>query len=312
MLYLTEELPETIEVEDEDFGESFHQKTVYRSLPDACFHCHERGHLIHNCPLRRPRRNGANQDKGTELQSQAVVPATGGNTGTSPGTDGFAAVAGAKQRTKGRTSNVNTNCFSALSTLDEEESADTQEISQAAVPFGSITPNVLTGNNMVLQGDWNSVETPEDSIGESPVQIDGKRRRWQNFTAHQHLEDSWIAASSREGLHFTRQQKEFYDREKRNLLEVQLGCPEGSRSQREDDPTVERKRSARGGPAEELGLEMEQCQENFDTSRKDKEKERRKATERLENLGQARKRVVENRNHEPDPILDAIETEIQS
>ncbi|KAL3698364.1 hypothetical protein R1sor_012440 [Riccia sorocarpa] len=46
-------------------------------------------------------------------------------------------------------------------------------------------------------GDWNSVETPEDSIGESPVQIGGERRRWQNFTAHHDLEDSWIAASSR-------------------------------------------------------------------------------------------------------------------
>ncbi|KAL3678733.1 hypothetical protein R1sor_021689 [Riccia sorocarpa] len=59
----------------------------------------------------------------------------------------------------------------------------------------------------IFGGDWNSVETPEDSIGESPVQLGAERRRWQSFSAHQDLEDGWLVASQREGPHFTRQQK---------------------------------------------------------------------------------------------------------
>ncbi|KAL3691097.1 hypothetical protein R1sor_004748 [Riccia sorocarpa] len=59
----------------------------------------------------------------------------------------------------------------------------------------------------IFCGDWNSVETPEDSLGDSPVQLGGERRRWQNLITHHDLEDSWLIASLREGPHFTRQQK---------------------------------------------------------------------------------------------------------
>ncbi|KAL3688085.1 hypothetical protein R1sor_014394 [Riccia sorocarpa] len=58
----------------------------------------------------------------------------------------------------------------------------------------------------VLGGDWNSVETPADSVGSSPIQLGGERRKWQSLLAHQDLEDGWLVASKREGPHFTRQQ----------------------------------------------------------------------------------------------------------
>ncbi|KAL3697981.1 hypothetical protein R1sor_012057 [Riccia sorocarpa] len=47
----------------------------------------------------------------------------------------------------------------------------------------------------IFCGDWNSVETPEDSLGDSPIQLGGERRRWQNLITHQDLEDSWLIAS---------------------------------------------------------------------------------------------------------------------
>ncbi|KAL3681085.1 hypothetical protein R1sor_024041 [Riccia sorocarpa] len=56
-------------------------------------------------------------------------------------------------------------------------------------------------------GDWNSVETVEDSVGLSPVQQGSERRAWQSLCAHQVLQDGWLNATVRDGPHFTRQQK---------------------------------------------------------------------------------------------------------
>ncbi|KAL3683478.1 hypothetical protein R1sor_001500 [Riccia sorocarpa] len=61
--------------------------------------------------------------------------------------------------------------------------------------------------NWFFGGDWNSVETCEDSVGESPVQHGSERRRWQHLMAHQDLDDCWLATARREGPHFTRQQQ---------------------------------------------------------------------------------------------------------
>ncbi|KAL3695891.1 hypothetical protein R1sor_009967 [Riccia sorocarpa] len=62
------------------------------------------------------------------------------------------------------------------------------------------------GREVDCRGDWNSVKTPEDSVGDTAVQHGGERRKWQGLKANLDLEDSWITAETREGPHFTRQQ----------------------------------------------------------------------------------------------------------
>ncbi|KAL2628549.1 hypothetical protein R1flu_013235 [Riccia fluitans] len=57
----------------------------------------------------------------------------------------------------------------------------------------------------ILGGDWNSVETWEDSVGESPIQRGTEQRRWNALAAQLDLADGWTEASSHCGPHFTRQ-----------------------------------------------------------------------------------------------------------
>ncbi|KAL2643351.1 hypothetical protein R1flu_010938 [Riccia fluitans] len=52
-LDLSLDLPEVIKIADPDTGEMFQQPILYQSLPNACFHCHQRGHLVRNCRIRR-------------------------------------------------------------------------------------------------------------------------------------------------------------------------------------------------------------------------------------------------------------------
>ncbi|KAL3688833.1 hypothetical protein R1sor_015142 [Riccia sorocarpa] len=54
---LSEELPDSLEIVDPDTGDSYLHPILYRSLPDACFNCHQRGHVVRSCPARRQRRN---------------------------------------------------------------------------------------------------------------------------------------------------------------------------------------------------------------------------------------------------------------
>ncbi|KAL2623321.1 hypothetical protein R1flu_003526 [Riccia fluitans] len=54
-LDLSLDLPEAIEIRDPVMGETFQQPILYRSLPNACFHCHQRGHLVRNRPIRHQR-----------------------------------------------------------------------------------------------------------------------------------------------------------------------------------------------------------------------------------------------------------------
>ncbi|KAL3682039.1 hypothetical protein R1sor_000061 [Riccia sorocarpa] len=55
---LSLELPEAIEVQDLATGETFFHPVLYKSMPNACFHCHQRGHVVRNCPVRRQKRQG--------------------------------------------------------------------------------------------------------------------------------------------------------------------------------------------------------------------------------------------------------------
>ncbi|KAL3697980.1 hypothetical protein R1sor_012056 [Riccia sorocarpa] len=125
MLDLREELPESIEVEDEDSEESYHQKIVYRSLPNACFHCHERGHLIRNCPARRPRptlQTTGTDGGGGGGRLPANAPAN--NTPQSSNqtdADGFTSVSGSKKKTGEKPKGSNGNRFNVLTSMEEDE-----------------------------------------------------------------------------------------------------------------------------------------------------------------------------------------------
>ncbi|KAL3691499.1 hypothetical protein R1sor_005150 [Riccia sorocarpa] len=67
-LDLSRELPELIEVVDPDTNETYLQLILYRSFPNACFSCHQRGHLVRHCPTRKLRRQA---EKGTEGKGPA-------------------------------------------------------------------------------------------------------------------------------------------------------------------------------------------------------------------------------------------------
>ncbi|KAL2621699.1 hypothetical protein R1flu_001904 [Riccia fluitans] len=59
----------------------------------------------------------------------------------------------------------------------------------------------------ILGGDWNSVETWEDSVGESPIQRGTEQRRWNDLAAQLDLADAWTEATSCCGPHFTQQRQ---------------------------------------------------------------------------------------------------------
>ncbi|KAL3681219.1 hypothetical protein R1sor_024175 [Riccia sorocarpa] len=73
---LSQELPEAIEVVDPETGETFLQPIVYKSMPNACFHCHQRGHLVRACPVRKQKKLHATkpnaEEKEEELRSLAA------------------------------------------------------------------------------------------------------------------------------------------------------------------------------------------------------------------------------------------------
>ncbi|KAL2620177.1 hypothetical protein R1flu_000382 [Riccia fluitans] len=48
----------------------------------------------------------------------------------------------------------------------------------------------------ILGGDWNSVETWEDSIGDSPIQCGTEQRRWNSLAAQLDLADGWTKAEA--------------------------------------------------------------------------------------------------------------------
>ncbi|KAL2623320.1 hypothetical protein R1flu_003525 [Riccia fluitans] len=54
---------------------------------------------------------------------------------------------------------------------------------------------ICTEGIWVLGGDWNSVETWEDSVGESPIQRGTEQRRWNALAAQLDLADGWTKAN---------------------------------------------------------------------------------------------------------------------
>ncbi|KAL3693581.1 hypothetical protein R1sor_007232 [Riccia sorocarpa] len=355
LLDLQEDLPETMEIEDEDTGASYHQKIVYRNFPDACLRCHQRGHIIRNCSLKRLPEQQTRLG-GRPNRKEKAPRKSRGQTKSEVDAEGFTTVKGGRSAGTQAPSRKTTNMFEVMhveeseSDQSEDESEDPQPVTsqvqsadaphnmdlernhgatpeitqhsqqqtsgldgsgdldlQSADPVamdaskdkrkrsmdgqegkpssskgGNTThakPTVAKGaddyteegkagaavvlpnknwtvtekgvkgdgylawmivetedgplglasvygprdrnqhkrtwewmenkwpkGRRVLGGDWNSVETPADSVGSSPIQLGGERRKWQSLIAHHDLEDGWLVASKQEGPHFTKQQ----------------------------------------------------------------------------------------------------------
>ncbi|KAL3689125.1 hypothetical protein R1sor_015434 [Riccia sorocarpa] len=406
LLDLQEELPDHIEIEDEDTGESYFQKIVYRNLPNACFRCHQRGNIIRQCPLRRQGQHPTTvpNPEGNQQNPKGDTTAITGSDPHDLTQGGFTEVKKSKHRSGAIPNPASSNRFAALgnnlqtggdesgddSGTEDEETAkqthkvDTEGVNQSPMAIGAQLPtspgqlntngtqdmetdkdkekrkreaeakenqeaqklnagnqpasataatpvvswNVfglggkrriekvqswlkchgrdvgavmlqelrikedLTDRRMtelgakdnyvadftlegkagavlailnnewrildqgvkgdgtvawaklqmedgiigmasvhgprtrtertrvwrwlkekweedcwIFGGDWNAVETLEDSVGETTVQHGSERRSWQAFLTHHNLDDGWLTSSQREGPHFTRQQK---------------------------------------------------------------------------------------------------------
>ncbi|KAL3683823.1 hypothetical protein R1sor_001845 [Riccia sorocarpa] len=131
LLDLREELPETIEIEDEDSQESYHQKIVYSSMPDACFCCHQCGHNICNCPERRNRR-------GPPVQTNAGSN-NNNETTTSKNPDQFQTIRSRRQPRPSGAAATTTNRYAVLGSLqaDDTDSEDEAEVTIMAQPTNS-------------------------------------------------------------------------------------------------------------------------------------------------------------------------------
>ncbi|KAL3692883.1 hypothetical protein R1sor_006534 [Riccia sorocarpa] len=72
-LDLSEELPESIEIVDPIFtGEGYFHPIQYCSMPDACFHCHQRGHVVRQCQSRRSKKPQQEQKAETRTEVEEV------------------------------------------------------------------------------------------------------------------------------------------------------------------------------------------------------------------------------------------------
>ncbi|KAL3692444.1 hypothetical protein R1sor_006095 [Riccia sorocarpa] len=124
-----EELPETLEIEDEETGASYHQKIIYRNLPDACFKCHQRGHIIRECPLRRQPTLPITHTKGEE--DKEVGRRVPGTSKPQIDADGFTHVGRGKASSKQGTKIHTTNPYEALQT-EEPDNEDTDSETEPA------------------------------------------------------------------------------------------------------------------------------------------------------------------------------------
>ncbi|KAL3686850.1 hypothetical protein R1sor_013159 [Riccia sorocarpa] len=121
-LDLSEELPEAIEIVDPDTGDSYQHPIIYKSLPDACFHCHQRGHVVRTCPAKRQRRPQQN--------ANGAPPAMAAqNTGKTPEDDegNFTTVSTKSRKEQVQATLVHTNTFAALAENEEQEDSLQQE-----------------------------------------------------------------------------------------------------------------------------------------------------------------------------------------
>ncbi|KAL2621602.1 hypothetical protein R1flu_001807 [Riccia fluitans] len=69
----------------------------------------------------------------------------------------------------------------------------------------------LPGGQWLLGGDWNLVESFEDSVGPIPIQRGSERHKWNSLNAHFDLVDGWIEANKQEVPHFMCQKNKMSD-----------------------------------------------------------------------------------------------------
>ncbi|KAL3701937.1 hypothetical protein R1sor_019959 [Riccia sorocarpa] len=343
-LNLSKELPEYIQIIDPETNEDYLHPIIYRSMPDACFHCHKRGHVVRACPIRKQKK--VTQEQRGKDQPEAADEEK--NPGDGIDEDGFQTVPGRKGKAKDTNQVPLNNSYEALEEVEEGESKErsaeehkqdnsggtgprqetegqSQQIDMevekeakrkrdrekeaqdqgpgapsheatgqaSRVPVGTeaskgpaqplpggqkkpgrkdirianssargggvallvrrnweVVERGVRGdgtlawvrvkvNNRIIgfiavhgardrserarlwrwiadkwdTGEWyiggdiNSVETQEDSIGETAVQVGAERRNWTSLTAQYDLADTWLEAYKRSGPWFTRQKE---------------------------------------------------------------------------------------------------------
>ncbi|KAL3677633.1 hypothetical protein R1sor_027581 [Riccia sorocarpa] len=358
-LDLSQELPEFLEIVDPDTREAYFHPILYRSMPDACFQCHQRGHVVRNCPSRKMRRGQQEQKDGGNHEAENTRPkekdegeqvppkphgrkvkdkdpavlqytnpyavlaesdddeveaplvpqcesansqvATVETHGVQPDPEAEPSRNTAmdvekeakrkRERQKDEVIGESTDVQKAAGTLkkvkrwlrandadvlmlqelrirEQDAKFCLKQISEAGEAIVDYTPEGKAGVALVIRrnweivekgvrgdgtlvwarvkyknrviglvavhgprerterarlwqwieekwstgewylgGDWNSVETQEDSMGVSPVQIGAERRAWSSLLAHHDLADGWLEAQKRSGPWFTRQKE---------------------------------------------------------------------------------------------------------
>ncbi|KAL3688084.1 hypothetical protein R1sor_014393 [Riccia sorocarpa] len=157
LLDLQEDLPETIEIEDEETGASYHQKIVYRNIPDACFRCHQRGHIIRNCPLKRLHE----QQTGSRVKPNGTEEAprrTRGQATHEVDADGFTKVKGGRPAGTPAQPKKAMNIFEVLQ-IEESESDQSEDESEVPKPVTSQVQPDDTAQHMDLERSQSPTPT---------------------------------------------------------------------------------------------------------------------------------------------------------
>ncbi|KAL3675948.1 hypothetical protein R1sor_025896 [Riccia sorocarpa] len=94
-----------------------------------------------------------------------------------------------------QTGNGEINIASIHGPTDREERADLWEWMRDNLKEGT----------WFLAGDWNTVESHEDSVGDNPIQRGREKAAWSDFKAALDLQAAWYFSSSRFGPRYTRQ-----------------------------------------------------------------------------------------------------------
>ncbi|KAL3686702.1 hypothetical protein R1sor_013011 [Riccia sorocarpa] len=89
-------------------------------MPDACFQCHQRGHVARNCPSRKTRRGQQEQKDEAKVEMESKKPVAPNNTGAETP---FTPAPGMKEKTNSKepVQLQFTNAFAALADLEDED-----------------------------------------------------------------------------------------------------------------------------------------------------------------------------------------------